>query len=114
MLMMVAPALIVPSTILHMKSSSVLVPSSGENSTSSAKERAYFTPSMAIANTESGSFPSLYFMWIGLGATKTWIRFRSASLIEFAAASMSFWTVRARAVITGPWTSRAIISQALN
>ena len=59
--------------------------SSGENSTSSHKLRANFTPSTAVRMISSFAMLSLYSRWMALVARKTWMRGRAASLSAFQA-----------------------------
>ena len=96
MLTVVAPASITASTTSRRKSSSVREASSGENSTSSHRLRAYFTPSTAVWTISSLAIFSLYSRWIALVARKTWMRGFAAALTALPGRSMSSRLQRAR------------------
>ena len=68
------------STTSLRNSSSVREASSGENSMSSQRLRAYFTPSTAVWMIWSFAMPSLCSRWIALVARNTWMRGFSATL----------------------------------
>ena len=95
-----------------MKSSSDLLPSSGENSTSSQYPFARATPAAASSLTWSSVMRSFFFMWIGDVAMKTWMRGRSACRTASHARSTSLKPVRDRPAIVDPRTPLAMASTA--
>ncbi len=103
---MVAPASMARSTTSTRKSSSVRAESSAENSTSSNRSRAIFTPSTARRMISSLAILSLKSRWMGLVARKTWQRRWGASLSASQEAAMSPLLQRERLAMMGPSTWR--------
>ena len=86
-----APFLIAASTVLHMKSKLVRVPSSQDHSTSSHKFLANETLSITFWYTWSGSSCNLCFMCNSLVEINVWILGWAAFLRASAADWISFW-----------------------
>ena len=93
--MVVAPASITAVKISTRKSCSERTASSAENSTSSVYSLAIFTAFTAASTTCFGFIFSLYSMWMGLVAIKTWMRFFGAGETASPALRTSFSTARA-------------------
>src|SRR5829696_6304436 len=91
-----APAAIAVRQTAARNSTSDRVASSAENSTSSARSRAYATAKATRSSTCSGVSRSFRSMWRALVAMKTWMRDRGAPRSAAAAVSMSSRAVRAR------------------
>ena len=98
--MVVAPAAIATLTTSAMKSMSVRVASSHENSTSEVKALARVTAWRAASTTWSRVIRSLCSRWMSEVAMKVWIRGLLATRSDSMAASMSSSFVRARDATT--------------
>ena len=112
MLITVAPSSTAIAQTSAVNSTSALVASIGENSTSGAEDFASATAARAWPLTSSRSVCSWCSMWMSEVEMNVWIRGRWASLIAPQAASMSALWVRARPQTTGPSTPREIASTA--
>ena len=104
MLIVVAPAFTTASTVRQRYSKSVREASSVENSTSRQRERAYFTVSTHHCRIFSRSARNFFWMWMSEVPRNVWIRGRFATFTASHSVSMSFFTARARPVMTGPLT----------
>src|SRR5579875_3341622 len=112
MLMVVAPAAIAAPYRRAMKARWARPQSWPENSTSDVNRRASRTAATAASTTSSSPLRTRWRRRTGEADVNTWMRAAPAPRSASAAAATSTGCVRARAQITGPRTSRAMVATA--
>ncbi len=112
--MVVAPASMAAWKISTRNAGSDRVASWALNWTSAVYWRARATMATASLSTSASLIRSMCRRWMGEVEMNTWIRARSASRMASQARSTSLGSVRARAQMTGPRTSRAMAWTARN